>query len=168
MGKFHHKRWIQKKNCPFIFTKFDECDIIISTFNFFSPNFATCNCNDDGNVTDFKLDEGLWCCRKENSENCIVGKRVIGARGAYVTSVNCTGKALKLSQQCHNNNTTAKHCNFYASDYSIVKDSNADLGVIFRSLQNSPITKAVCTKISKNFFCIFGKILIFLRENKEA
>ena len=32
--------------------------------------------------------------------------------------------------------------------YSIVKDSNADLGVIFRFLQNSPITKAVCTKIS--------------------
>ena len=52
--------------------------------------------------------------------------------------------------------------------YSIVKDSNADLGVIFRFLQNFPITKAVCTKISKFFFCIFGKILIFLRENKEA
>ena len=52
--------------------------------------------------------------------------------------------------------------------YSIVKDSNADLGVIFKFLQNSPITKAVCTKISKTFFCIFGKILIFLRENKEA
>ena len=50
--------------------------------------------------------------------------------------------------------------------YSIVKDSNADLGVIFRFLQNSPITKAVCTKISKIFFCIFDNILIFLRENK--
>ena len=34
--------------------------------------------------------------------------------------------------------------------YSIVKDSNADLdlGVIFRFLQNSSITKAVCTKRS--------------------
>ena len=53
-------------------------------------------------------------------------------------------------------------------NYSIVKDSNADLGVIFRFLQNSPITKAVCTKISKKKFCIFGNILIFLRENKEA
>ena len=52
--------------------------------------------------------------------------------------------------------------------YSIVKDSNADLGVIFRFLQNSPITKAVCTKFSKTFFCIFGNILTFLRENKEA
>ena len=39
--------------------------------------------------------------------------------------------------------------------YSIVKDSNADLGVIFRFLQNSPITKAVCTKISKKCFLHF-------------
>ena len=58
--------------------------------------------------------------------------------------------------------------NFIFDSYSIVKDSNADLGVIFRFLQNSPITKAVCTKFSKNYFCIFGNILIFLRENKEA
>ena len=39
--------------------------------------------------------------------------------------------------------------------YSKVKDSNVDLGVIFRFLQNSPITKAVCTKISKKFFLHF-------------
>ena len=39
--------------------------------------------------------------------------------------------------------------------YSIVKDSNADLGVIFKFLQNSPITKEVCTKMSKNFFLHF-------------
>ena len=36
----------------------------------------------------------------------------------------------------------------YLSKYSIVKDSNADWGVIFRFLKSSPITKAVCTKIS--------------------
>ena len=53
-------------------------------------------------------------------------------------------------------------------EYSRVKDSNEDLGVIFRFLQNYPITKAVCTKISKTFFCIFSNILIFLRENKDA
>ena len=33
--------------------------------------------------------------------------------------------------------------------YSIVKDSNADSGVIFKFLQNLPISKAVFTKISK-------------------
>ena len=40
--------------------------------------------------------------------------------------------------------------------YSIVKDSNADLGGIFSIVQNWPTIKAVC---------IFGIILIFLREN---
>ena len=43
--------------------------------------------------------------------------------------------------------------NFTRTHYSKVKDdSNADLGAIFRFLQNSPITKAVCTKISKKKF----------------
>ena len=52
--------------------------------------------------------------------------------------------------------------------YSIVKDSGADLGVDFKIVQNRPIVKAVCTKISKNFFCIFANIFIFQRENKEV
>ena len=53
-------------------------------------------------------------------------------------------------------------------DYSIVKDSSADLGVNFKIVQNRPTVKAVCTKISKIFFCIFVNIFIFLRENKEV
>ena len=52
--------------------------------------------------------------------------------------------------------------------YSIVKDSSADLGVNSKIVQIRPTVKAVCTKISKKFFCIFVNILIFLRENKEA
>jgi hypothetical protein len=52
--------------------------------------------------------------------------------------------------------------------YSIVKDSSADLGVNFKIVQNRPTVKAVCTKISKIFFCIFFNIFIFLRENKEV
>ena len=54
------------------------------------------------------------------------------------------------------------------NNYSIVKDSNVDSGVIFKFLQNPPISKAASTKISKKYFCIFVDILIFLRENKEA
>ena len=54
------------------------------------------------------------------------------------------------------------------SDYSMVKDSSADLGVNFKIVQNRPTVKAVCTKISKKFFCIFVNIFIFLRENKEV
>ena len=52
--------------------------------------------------------------------------------------------------------------------YSIVKDSSADLGVNFKIVQIRPTVKAVCTKISKFFFCIFVNIFIFLRENKEV
>ena len=52
--------------------------------------------------------------------------------------------------------------------YSIVKDSSADLGVNFKIVQNTPTVKAVCTKMSKKFFCIFVNIFIFLRENKEV
>ena len=45
---------------------------------------------------------------------------------------------------------------FHLFKYSIVKDSNADSGVIFKFLQNLPISKAVCTKISKiKFLHIF-------------
>ena len=33
--------------------------------------------------------------------------------------------------------------------YSIVKESNADLGVNFKIVLNGPTIKAVCTKISK-------------------
>ena len=53
-------------------------------------------------------------------------------------------------------------------NYSIVKDSSADLGVNSKIVQIRPTVKAVSTKISKKFFCIFVNILIFLRENKEA
>ena len=55
-----------------------------------------------------------------------------------------------------------------SENYSIVKDSSADLGVNFKIVQIRPTVKAVSTKISKKFFCIFVNILIFLRENKEA
>ena len=53
-------------------------------------------------------------------------------------------------------------------NYSTVKDSSADLGVNSKIVQIRPTVKAVCTKMSKKFFCIFVNILIFLRENKEA
>ena len=45
--------------------------------------------------------------------------------------------------------------------YSIVKDSSADLGVNFKSVQNRPTVKAVCTKISKNFFAYLSIFLYF-------
>ena len=52
--------------------------------------------------------------------------------------------------------------------YSIVKDISADLGVNFKIVQNRTSVKAVCTKISNVFFCIFVNTLIFLSENKKV
>ena len=52
---------------------------------------------------------------------------------------------------------------FYSKTYSIVKDSSADLGVNSKIVQNRPTLKAVSTKSSKLFFCIFVNILILLR-----
>ena len=51
--------------------------------------------------------------------------------------------------------------------YSIVKDSNADLGVNSKLVQIRPTVKAVCTEMSNFFFCIFVNILIFLNESRE-
>ena len=49
--------------------------------------------------------------------------------------------------------------------YSIVKDSNSDLGVLFSIVQNWPTIEAVCTKSPNFFFCIFAIILLFLRSH---
>ena len=56
---------------------------------------------------------------------------------------------------------------FLYLNYSIVKDSSADLGVNSKIVQVRPTVKAVCTKMSKKFFCIFVNILIFLNESRE-
>ena len=56
----------------------------------------------------------------------------------------------------------------YCVNYSIVKDSSADIGVNSKIVQIRSTVKAVSTKSSNNFFCIFLNILMFLRENKEA
>ena len=44
---------------------------------------------------------------------------------------------------------------------SIVKNSSADLGVNSKIVQIRPTVKSVCTKMSKNFFCIFVNIWYF-------
>ena len=46
-------------------------------------------------------------------------------------------------------------------NYSIVKDSSADLGVNFKIVQNRPTVKAVCTKISFFFFSYLSIFLYF-------
>ena len=43
------------------------------------------------------------------------------------------------------------HFIFFGVTYSIIEDSNADLGIIFSIFQNWPTIKAVCTR-NKIFF----------------
>ena len=59
-------------------------------------------------------------------------------------------------------------CRVFRPNYSIVKDSSADLGVNPKIVQIRPSVNAVCTKISKKIFFIFVNIFIFLRENTEV
>ena len=49
---------------------------------------------------------------------------------------------------------------FY-TQYSIVKNSSADLGVNFKIVQNRPTVKTVCTKISKKCFAYLSIFLYF-------
>ena len=50
------------------------------------------------------------------------------------------------------------HFIFFGVTYSIIEDSNADLGIIFSIFQTWPTIKAVCTKIKNEigiFFALF-------------
>ena len=62
-----------------------------------------CRCIENGNSTEIKYDDGRWCC---HTNDCKVGRNI----------VECSGKALGLKQQCHNNNENTSPCNHYASD----------------------------------------------------
>ena len=69
----------------------------------------------------------------------------------------------------HGPNSRPRHLGkLMYSIYSTVKDSSADLGVNSKIVQIKTTVKAVSTKISKFFFCIFVNFFVFLRENKKV
>ena len=55
-------------------------------------------------------------------------------------------------------------CGSHGSEYSIVKDSSADLGVNFKIVQNRPTVKPVRTKISKKIFFAYSSIFLYFWE----
>ena len=59
------------------------------------------------NITEFKVDEGLWCC-KSTKAKCKVEKYIYN-------NVSCIGNAIKLNQQCHGEDGIG-HCNYYPAD----------------------------------------------------
>ena len=63
----------------------------------------------DGNVTEFKVDDKLWCC-KRTKEECTIEKN--GNQWVFT----CIGKTLKLTQQCHGFENNSLACNYYPFD----------------------------------------------------
>ena len=67
-------------------------------------SYGICKCGHGDNVTEFRVQDKLWCCKTMN-DNCTIS-------GDYpIQSVNCTGIALSLSEECH-----SQTCNYYPTD----------------------------------------------------
>ena len=79
-------------------------------FLIFIREHGHCICVNDKNITDFMIDDGLWCC-KTTSDDCILATNYT-ASYYYVT---CIGKTLSLSDQCQDD-SNQQTCNYYPSD----------------------------------------------------
>ena len=64
-----------------------------------------CECVQDGITTKFRYDDAKWCC-KTTEDQCI--------RDGY--NIICNGTALRLSDQCHNEDDDGQSCNYYPLD----------------------------------------------------
>ena len=76
----------------------------------------------------------------------LINKNVIFASELKLTGRNC------LSTNEDAKDLLGEFFLIITTDYSIVKDNSADLGVNFKIVQDGPTVKAVCTKISKKNF----------------
>ena len=78
----------------------------------------TCKCGVDNNITEFSIDEGLWCC-KTTQDKCTVEEytKVLRGRDTTWKNVTCQGKAISLFQQCHDTDVLAPSCNYFPDDY---------------------------------------------------
>ena len=73
-------------------------------------NFSICQCADGDNITEFTIQDGLWCC-KTSTDNCTIEK---SDTSGYEALVKCNGSALNLSEQCFTNHN--KTYNYYPYD----------------------------------------------------
>ena len=64
----------------------------------------------DSNVTEFKVNDKLWCC-KRTKEECTI-ENIANHRRVFT----CIGKTLKLSQQCLGFGSNSSNCNYYPFD----------------------------------------------------
>ena len=67
---------------------------------------GTCKCGVGSNITEFKKEDDLWCC-KSTKDDCI--------KEDWKT-VNCIGHPIPLTQQCHDGDISTPRCNYYPEE----------------------------------------------------
>ena len=72
---------------------------------------GTCKCGEGSNITEFKKDGNLWCC-KSTKDDCQVELDHFG----FQTSIKCIGHPIPLTQQCHDGDFSTPQCNYYPED----------------------------------------------------
>ena len=83
--------------------------ISLRSENYFSSyrgESGTCKCGVGSNITEFKKDDNLWCC-KSTKDDCIKENS---------RSVKCIGHPIPLTQQCHDGDISTPRCNYYPDD----------------------------------------------------
>ena len=81
-------------------------------FSCYRYKTGTCKCGVGTNITEFKKDDGLWCC-KSTKDDCKVEK--LDSDGDAIV-VNCIGHPIPLMQQCHDGDISTPRCNYYPDD----------------------------------------------------
>ena len=72
---------------------------------------GTCKCGVGSNITEFKKDDNLWCC-KSTKDDCTVEE----TSENFAAIVMCIGHPIPLTQQCHDGDISTPQCNYYPGD----------------------------------------------------
>ena len=81
-------------------------------FSSYRDRDGTCKCGVGSNITEFKKDDGHWCCKSTKDDCTVVEKTSIGNPKV----VNCIGHPIPLKQQCHDGDISTPRCNYYPGD----------------------------------------------------
>ena len=99
-----------KINFLLIRLRLDFCILISETSIQILPHssgYVGCECVHDGFTTRFRVKDRMWCC-KTTEDQCVFDQ--------FGTNIICNGKALNLSNQCHNVKYDGPSCNYWPGD----------------------------------------------------
>ena len=99
-----------KINFLLIRLRLDFCILISETSIQILPHssgYVGCECVQDGFTTRFRVKDRMWCC-KTTEDQCVFDQ--------FGTNIICNGKALNLSNQCHNVKYDGPSCNYWPGD----------------------------------------------------